>query len=242
MARNQRIGFARIPLFPFPGIWGISPRTISTRSLDERRILPWACRLTRVFPRTKPSWGSQSGFSQWLHGLTQDYLSWVFPSSAHISIGKYVRTITFDRWLWPKASLDAAVFRVSFYPLDGLFLPMPTQTVCQSTSTLEVHTSVLQNLSQNRVFLSKSPSSLVIGEREAVTFWVTFGLPLTSEVWFSAKVFFLRQGYQPGLERMGTLVFRSLWSIVLGLITGFPVLILFYTLFRFLLQRIGSVF
>lgn len=59
---------------------------------------------------------------------------------------------------------------------------MPTQTVCQSTSTLEVHTSVLQNLGQNRVFLSKSPSSLVIGEREAVTFWVTFGLPLTSEV------------------------------------------------------------
>lgn len=79
--------------------------------------------------------------------------------------------------------------------------------MCQSTSTLEVSTSVLQNLSQNQIFLSKNLSFRVIGKREGVTFWVTFGLPLTPKGLSSAKVFLLRQGYQPGLERMGTRVF-----------------------------------
>jgi hypothetical protein len=78
-------------------------------------------------------------------------------SSAHISFGKYVRTITFDRWLWPRTSLNAAVFRVSPYPRDGFFLPKPTQIVFQTTSALEVPTSAFQNRGVSRVILSKNP-------------------------------------------------------------------------------------
>jgi hypothetical protein len=105
------------------------------------------------------------------------------------------------------ASLNAAAFRVSSYPLDGFFLPKPTQIVFQTTSTLEVPTSAFRNLEMNRNFLSKAPSSLVIGECAGVIFWITCELPLTPEGCSSSKVFLLCQESYSGLEGMYALVF-----------------------------------
>jgi len=56
--------------------------------------------------------------------------------------------------LRPKADLNAAVFRVSFYPLDGFFRSKPTQ-IDKPTSTHEVFTSAFPSLEKNQIFLSK---------------------------------------------------------------------------------------
>jgi hypothetical protein len=44
-------------------------------------------------------------------------------------------------------------------------------------------------------FFRRFLSSRVIGEPPEVTFWVTWGLPLTPEGWSSSKAFLLCQGY-----------------------------------------------
>jgi hypothetical protein len=84
----------------------------------------------------------------------RDFLSWVSSSTAHISDGEYVRTFTSDCQLRPQTDLNAAVFRVSSYPLDDFLPPKAYATMLQATSTHEVDATACWNPKRNRIILS----------------------------------------------------------------------------------------
>jgi hypothetical protein len=56
----------------------------------------------------------------------QKITSLEFSPLQHISVLKDTSGFFPVRWSWPDTNLTAAVFRVSFYPLDGFSLSEPT--------------------------------------------------------------------------------------------------------------------